>query len=490
MDYHLRPLVEKIPSYIKNTTHFLTKLQEIGTLPPNTLLATLDVSSLYTNIPHEEGISACSEALTSRTVQEPPTHDIIALINYILKKNNFVFGDKHYLQVHGTAMGTRMAPSYANLFMSELEKSLLSRPATAKPSVWWRYIDDIFIIWNHGEEELIEDLNTAHPTIKFTANWSYECIPFLDTLVILKDGTLFTDLYTKNTDTHQYLSAGSCHPHHCKAAIPYSQALRIRRICSFDTDFRKHTDQLCLHLTNRGYNHSFVRQQIDRARMLRREDLLTPQSRSNSSTRVPLVTTYHPNLPNLPAITGAYLPLLYISPRLQQAIPEKPVIAYKRAKNLRDLLVNAQLKPSFLLPALGSTPCGSSRCLTCQHIRTGTTVQSTSTGHSFNVRATATGKTSNVIYVIECKLCNVQYVGETQNALHIRLNGHRNDIRHMKIDKPVAAHFNKPSHSLTDLAIMVLEVMRSQNSDLRKRRESYWIYQLQSLHPGGLNIES
>jgi hypothetical protein len=189
----------------------------------------------------------------------------------------------------------------------------------------------VFIIWNHGQEELkkfIEDLNTAHPTIKFTANWSYECIPFLDTLVILKDGTLFTDLYTKNTDTHQYLSAGSCHPHHCKAAIPYSQALRIRRICSFDTDFRKHTDQLCLHLTNRGYNHSFVRQQIDRARMLRREDLLTPQFRSNSSTRVPLVITYHPNLPNLPAITGAYLPLLHISPRLQQAIPEKPVIAY------------------------------------------------------------------------------------------------------------------------------------------------------------------
>jgi hypothetical protein len=124
----------------RHTSLPLTKLQEIGTLPPNTLLATLDVSSLYTNIPHEEGISACGEALTSRTVQEPPTHDIVALI---LKKNNFVFGDKHYLQVHGTAMGTRMAPSYANLFMSELEKSLLSRPATAKPSVWWRYIDDI-----------------------------------------------------------------------------------------------------------------------------------------------------------------------------------------------------------------------------------------------------------------------------------------------------------------------------------------------------------
>jgi hypothetical protein len=56
----------------------------------------------------------------------------------------------------------------------------------------------------------------------------------------------------------------------------------------------------------------------------------------------------------------------------------------------------------------------------------------------------------------------------------------------MKIDKPVAAHFNKPSHSLTDLAIMVLEVAKTQ---IYVREESYWIYQLQSLHPGGLNIE-
>ena len=139
------------------------------------------VSSLYTNIPHEEGISACGEALTSHTVQEPPTHDIIALINYFLKKNNFVFGDKHYLQVHGTAMNTRMAPSMQICLCQS-----------------WR---------NHFSlVQLLPNLPCgAHPTITFTANWSYECIPFLDTLVILKDGTLFTDLYTKNTDTHQSL---------------------------------------------------------------------------------------------------------------------------------------------------------------------------------------------------------------------------------------------------------------------------------------------
>ena len=146
VDYHLRPLVEKIPSYIKDTTHFLNKLKTIPSLPTNVLLVTLDVKSLYTNIPHEEGITACHTALRTRNIEHPPTEDLVSLISYILKRNNFVFGDKHYLQIHGTAMGTRMAPSYANLFMADLEQTFLQRPITHNPLIWWRYIDDVFAI--------------------------------------------------------------------------------------------------------------------------------------------------------------------------------------------------------------------------------------------------------------------------------------------------------------------------------------------------------
>ena len=119
----LRPLVRTIPSYIKDTTDFLMKVQSLTNLPSNTLLVTLDVSSLYTNIPHEEGIAACTEALNTRETQSPPTADLAELISEILNKNAFVFGEQHYLQVHGTAMGTRMAPSYANLFMAQLERN-------------------------------------------------------------------------------------------------------------------------------------------------------------------------------------------------------------------------------------------------------------------------------------------------------------------------------------------------------------------------------
>ena len=215
VDHHLRPLVRTIPSYIKDTTDFLMKVQS---LPSDTLLITLDVSSLYTNILHVEGIAACIEALNTGETQSPPTADLAELISEILNKNAFFFGEQHYLQVHGTAMGTRMAPSYANLFMAQLERRLLDN-ANMKPLIWWRYIDDIFTIWCHGEaslETFVEDLNQAHPTIKFTVEWSRNSIPFLDTSILLENGQLTTDLHVKPTDTHQYLAANSCHPRHCK----------------------------------------------------------------------------------------------------------------------------------------------------------------------------------------------------------------------------------------------------------------------------------
>ena len=68
----LNPLVSKLPSYIKDTTHFLNKLDSISTLPNDSLLVTLDVSSLYTNIPHTEGIQAARLHLDERTSKTPP----------------------------------------------------------------------------------------------------------------------------------------------------------------------------------------------------------------------------------------------------------------------------------------------------------------------------------------------------------------------------------------------------------------------------------
>ena len=106
-------------------------------------------------------------------------------------------------------MGTPMAPSYANLFMGHLEDGLL-RHAPHKPlqGSWKRFIDDINFIWTETSDsldELFSFINNTHPTIKFTAESSNSQVPFLDVLVKLDQGNLTTQLFTKPTDTHQYL---------------------------------------------------------------------------------------------------------------------------------------------------------------------------------------------------------------------------------------------------------------------------------------------
>ena len=86
VDYHLRPLVENLPSFIKDTISFITKLQSLNNIPEGSFLVTLDVSSLYTNIPYQEGIEACTEALNTRIIQQLPTEDLAELINQILTR--------------------------------------------------------------------------------------------------------------------------------------------------------------------------------------------------------------------------------------------------------------------------------------------------------------------------------------------------------------------------------------------------------------------
>ena len=247
VDRHLKPLVQTTQSFIKDTTHFLGKLEQLGQLPANSLLVTLDVSSLYTNIPHNEGISACRHFLDTRDRNSSTvgTETLCDLIRMILTMNNFTFNDRHYLQIHGTAMGTRMAPSYANLFLAKFETDALSR-APYQPHTWWRYIDDIFMIWTHSVDDLhafTSYLNSIHPTIKFTSNYSLTSIPFLDVNVFVDNGNITTDLYTKATDKHQYLLHSSCHPQHTKRAIPFSLALRLRRICSTDETFKQRSNE-------------------------------------------------------------------------------------------------------------------------------------------------------------------------------------------------------------------------------------------------------
>ncbi len=169
----------------------------------------------------------------------------------------------------------------------------------------------IFAVWNDGEErlqEFLEEINSFHPSIKFTAEWSRE-ISFLDTTVILDGNNIHTDLYTKPTDTHQYLSPRSCHPRHCTSSIPYSQSLRLRRICSRDEDFQTRSKELKNYLLARGYEERLIDQQVERAASIPRTSTLQLHPPQNTRRQIPLVVTYHPGLQRIKKILKHHLPM-------------------------------------------------------------------------------------------------------------------------------------------------------------------------------------
>ena len=247
VDLFLRPHLPKIPSYLRDTSDLLMKLRGLPKLKEDTLLCTLDVSSLYTNIPNLGGLQASGRFLSKHRIRgegpEPSNQSLMQLLNQVLTMNSFKFNGEDYLQVAGTAMGTRVAPTYANIFMAEFEdRFVYTYPK--KPLLWVRFIDDILLIWDHGEEELqtfISHLNNAHKTIKFTTEISKERVNFLDTSVVVEaDGQITTDLFVKPTDSNNYLLYTSAHPKHCKRGIPYGQFLRLRRICSNVSLFTHH----------------------------------------------------------------------------------------------------------------------------------------------------------------------------------------------------------------------------------------------------------
>ena len=190
---------------------------------------TLDVSSLYTNIPNDEGTMAALRALCKARLgdTQPSNLSLVEMLAQVLAYNNFQFDGKNYLQVGGTAMGTRVAPSYANIFMNDFEEKHVYIHHL-QPATWYCYIDDIFCLWQQGEDELEKfttHLNSVHETIKFTIEKSRISVSFLDTEVHLDNNRIYTTLYVKPTDRNNYLPFDSAHPYHCKKGLPYGQFL-------------------------------------------------------------------------------------------------------------------------------------------------------------------------------------------------------------------------------------------------------------------------
>ncbi|MCP3663993.1 MAG: GIY-YIG nuclease family protein, partial [Gammaproteobacteria bacterium] len=438
----LQPLVENhIPAFLRDTTHFLRWLKSLGNIPETSLFVTMDVVSLYPNIPTDDGLAKTEIFLKqSGQYRGQRLEFLLGLLKLVLTRNNIVFADKHYLQVHGTAMGTRVAPAYANIYMHQLESEILKN-CPVKPYAYKRYLDDVFLIWTGTEaslSEFVDFYNTFQTagTIKVTHTCSTDNFVYLDVSgQKLGNGSLHTLVHHKGISRNSYLHFTSDHPRHLRESIPYSQALRCRKICSTEEAFESEVRSLGDKFVDRGYPKSVVQGAICKARAKSRDSLLCGLTkRGEPINRSRFQIPFARQLPSIPRILKKNYHMLEQNQSTKQLFPSPPMVAYSAAPSLRHVLVRAQL-PTNNHKEWSSEcfPCkkqGKGRpCNLCSRMLPAQKVKSTTTNVSHWIKGSISCRTENVIYMLFCAKCEKQYVGQTKTALNLRINNHLSRIR-------------------------------------------------------------
>ena len=271
---------------------------------------------------------------------------------------------------------------------------------------WERFIDYIFLLWRGDLESLmkfIEHLNNAIPSINFTYEISQTEVCFLDETVHKdEDGSISSDVYQKPTDTHPYLNYNSAHPPHLKKSIPYSQALRLRRICSDDQTLKERIKQYSEYFITRGYKRQTVLQEIHRVLRFTQEECLKPKTQTRLTDRVPLVTTYNPCTTYIAEIANRHLDFLKSKGRLAKIFNQRPLVAYRKPRSLRDMLVSSRFQKNLENnPVNGCKPCKKPRCSWCKYIKTTGKFKGTHCEREYKIFHSVDCQSSWVIYMIQ-----------------------------------------------------------------------------------------
>jgi len=213
--------------------------------------------------------------------------DILALFKLVLTSTYFCVNSQYLEQTDGVAMGSPLSPVIANFFMEDFEERALNQ-ATFKPTCWYRYVDDTFVIWPHGKASLtifLEHLNGLHKNIQFTMEVEENGrLPFSwDTLYKKKDGSLGHKVYRKPTHTNLYLHQLSHHHPANKHSVLSSLIHRAPALCDQDS-LPQELDFLTTVFKQNGYND----RQIERA-MKPAHHIPEPENKPTFTAYIPYI---------------------------------------------------------------------------------------------------------------------------------------------------------------------------------------------------------
>lgn len=282
----LRPIVSSINSTTYNLSKFLSRiltdsLAEVTdyniqdtftlvnkingfTLPTNYILISLDVISLFTNIPLQlllDIIEQKWDLVKSHTTLS--LHSMLELIKFTFNNCYFAFDKKFYLQTFGTPMGSPISPVLALIVMDFLLDSVIPQLPFQLPFLF-KYVDDIVCAIPHDQADtILHYFNSFNPHLQFTIEIEQQRgIPFLDAkLIRTENNTIITDWYQKPTASGRYLNYFSNHPKNHKFNTVIAMKNRVTHI-SDERFLHENLRKLFGIFANNGYPKSILNKLI------------------------------------------------------------------------------------------------------------------------------------------------------------------------------------------------------------------------------------
>ena len=188
----------------------------------------------------------------------------------------------------------------------------------------------------------MEHANNTNQNVKFTHECSKTTLPFLDVIVQIRQDKIFTTLHKKPTDSYSYLHYTSCHPVHIKVSIIYTQFPKYKRICTGNTDFIEHSQEIATHLLQKAYPIKVITKQWNKVTKIPRTELLK-QKQQASTNCLPLVQTYHPTIvPTNKAVLKEWKRYSNMS-AAKHLFNSTTLCACRQSPNLKQMLVKTRI---------------------------------------------------------------------------------------------------------------------------------------------------
>ena len=427
----LNQLLPFVPAHIESTQACIELLRPHRSLPANCIVASLDVVSLYSNIPIDESVEVAVAKLEEHQDEVDmlglEVDDVRQLLSYVLSNNCFEFDEKRYRQRKGIAMGNHLAPPLAIIFMSRLEEEAF-KASEIRPDFYRRYIDDSLLLWMHGLarlREFVSFLNSRHESIAFTLEHSAETasnsINFLDLTISVQQDVLQWELFVKPSHSGVHLSYCSALPEVVKKSVAINQFRRAAQNSSTPEAAARSQSKIHALLKGNDYPQSVIAEAMHMASL----------SLKAQGTRDRKIKKKRKE-------GGAIVKLPFVNDQLSRDLSR---VVRRYRKDVRIVFSSSGSLKSLLVSSSSSKP-------VCPREKQRRKVKK-GRGRPMECRACDAGMKAGqcvakgVVYSLLCSQCGEEYVGETERPVRERMTEHYRDAKLLLAKSPWGSHYRE-----------------------------------------------